>query len=1165
VRGGEVDMGTLAGAAAISYGRNGTRFNQSGGTVTVHATGKGQTGTGNGFILAHTPTGGGCHEFNVSGGLFTVPESSINFNERTNTINVTGSGIVRAKGVFSCKATSTGVVNARDGGRVEIGALGWKAGSATFNMSEGVLCGYEAGAFVSNVVTLVGDATFTSESGVTLAANGCVQGGGGLTVGTAGKIGAVSLGGDNTYEGGTTVAVGTLKLAHVNGFGSGAVAVMNNATLDLCGICPTNPIALVGSGVGGAGALVNSGEALDGTNALNLVLADDATLGGSARIWGGNGSCLNLAGHKLTVSGDSGFAFVLATNAVDNVHGGTLVLAGGSFATSGNVSLGTADIEIQSGGTLDLSTGSRISCRNFRSTGRVVGTVATNVVRGILHATSATELTNLELADGATLSGTGLEVSSFLRLGTVLYVEVPEGQTRIATVPETTDVGATTVFYNGRNGYVLRRAGKDLRVVAEHTVTANIAIGSTVAGVNFESLIVSGKVSDFEGKVTGATGATNIYVRAEGEDGSVITRKFEYTGSDDGKFEYTLDDVDLGASYRISAYVEIEGAEVEAYSRRVDAVVARSVNWVDENAKTFAGVKVGTGLWHGTNGVTRVTDGFIRFTSSDWSSSTMFEPTNEVLSVRSSHIRDLHYWAIFNSPGFYTYEDFPLLPQDYLAAVTVVADEDDNCSFAIGLSGAWQLVSRDVFAPELGVEYEILIRVDYATYCISYDVVSEGGNIHLGEYDFTPEVEQLMLEFAGPGAVAQITGICQDAHLMQVGDEEYWDFESARDAAGSTNNIIPLWRSRYYVKDGDGLFRLLDPKGLLELIFAKWYHCFITPDGDVRIYRYIAGNNWIEYADVSGVVRTADGWLVTNEVGLAWIAESATNKWFCGNVMLGANLDLASKNWTPVAQFTGTFDGNGHAIAGLNNTNVIAELGEIGRYPFGPTNDWGRTAYGLFATATNATFRNVAFGDVAIDNFSESVAALLGMHLGGDLTVSNVVVSSGNVQGEGGAVAGILGTSEGWNNLTVAGNTNAAVIEAFAEGAEPRWAAGILTVGGTNETVGPLVVAGNANLATVGNTIYNSEDGGNVAQIIAGTTWGTKFGDVDVLDNAGLGGFDVAWVNHDACRFDLPICNLAAAVVQTAADGRYRRFVEAHDPGAVPVDPVHRTARMLGS
>ncbi len=102
--------------------------------------------------------------------------------------------------------------------------------------------------------------------------------------------------GPATISGGTVKTDGGGTLAAVS-----SITITNDATLDFSGqtMSGGKAIILSGSGVGGTGALYNSGGEIYG-NVLNVTLANDAVIGGSARWDLASGSTISGA-HKLTL------------------------------------------------------------------------------------------------------------------------------------------------------------------------------------------------------------------------------------------------------------------------------------------------------------------------------------------------------------------------------------------------------------------------------------------------------------------------------------------------------------------------------------------------------------------------------------------------------------------------------------------------------------------------------------------------------------------------------------------------------------------------------------------------------------------------------------------------------------------------------------------------
>lgn len=250
------------------------------GTITGGAGNGGAAGVGvitNGDVIVNGGT--------ISGGLYSdgvTRAAAIQFNGTNNTLQLlTGSNI--------------------------IGNLDVAAGAAA-KITAG-----SAGLSLSNNVTL-GDATsrVTLDSTTTnLVVSGVISGAG--SVGVTGSR-TITLTGDNTYTGATTITTGTLQIG--NGATTGSVAgnIVNNGTL---AFNRSDAVTYAGT-ISGAGNLVQAGAGM------------------------------------LTISGTAGYAGSTTINA------GTLALSGaGSIAaSSGVVNNGTFDISgTTSGATINALTG----------------------------------------------------------------------------------------------------------------------------------------------------------------------------------------------------------------------------------------------------------------------------------------------------------------------------------------------------------------------------------------------------------------------------------------------------------------------------------------------------------------------------------------------------------------------------------------------------------------------------------------------------------------------------------------------------------------------------------------------------------------------------------------------------------------------------------------
>jgi autotransporter-associated beta strand protein len=210
---------------------------------------------------------------------------------------------------------------------------------------------------VSNLTT--GDADDHSLSGP-------MTGGGALTKAGTGSL---TLSGENTYEGETTVSAGTLTLASNTALGDTytGTTVASGATLAF-----TNDIAV------GAEAIENSGT-VSNASGNNTYTGD---LSGSG--------ALTVAGGSLTLSGNNSYS------GATTVSAGTLTIA--SDTALGDSATGTT---VASGATLELTNGIAIGAEAISNAGTVTSASGNNSYAGVLSGTG-----DLTVGSGSlTLSG----------------------------------------------------------------------------------------------------------------------------------------------------------------------------------------------------------------------------------------------------------------------------------------------------------------------------------------------------------------------------------------------------------------------------------------------------------------------------------------------------------------------------------------------------------------------------------------------------------------------------------------------------------------------------------------------------------------------------------------------------------------------------------------
>jgi len=190
------------------------------------------------------------------------------------------------------------------------------------------------GVIISGTVTP--GAVDVNSAGDYVFSGGAIGGSTGLTKAGAGML---TLSSASSFTGSVLVNEGVVKIGNMYAFGArnaafGKVIIASGAAVELNGIVDAGyGYTIAGSGVGGTGAIVNSGGNIGNGNlqTSNIRLADDATIGGTGN-WallapGYGATTLDLAGHTLTKAGTNTFTIANAT-----LTAGTIRIAGGTFS-----------------------------------------------------------------------------------------------------------------------------------------------------------------------------------------------------------------------------------------------------------------------------------------------------------------------------------------------------------------------------------------------------------------------------------------------------------------------------------------------------------------------------------------------------------------------------------------------------------------------------------------------------------------------------------------------------------------------------------------------------------------------------------------------------------------------------------------------------------------
>jgi autotransporter-associated beta strand protein len=168
----------------------------------------------------------------------------------------------------------------------------------------------------------------------------------GVLSGTGGSLiksgaGTLTLSGDNSYSGGTTLSVGTLAIGHNNALGTGTITLNGGTTIQSSAATArtlANAVVLGGDfTVGGTGNLTfsNTGAvALGGNRTITVTTSGvNATF---ARAFSGAFTITKAGAGTLTLSGNN------SHSVGTTISGGKLIAVGASAIGTGTITMGTA-------------------------------------------------------------------------------------------------------------------------------------------------------------------------------------------------------------------------------------------------------------------------------------------------------------------------------------------------------------------------------------------------------------------------------------------------------------------------------------------------------------------------------------------------------------------------------------------------------------------------------------------------------------------------------------------------------------------------------------------------------------------------------------------------------------------------------------------------------
>ncbi len=367
--------------------------------------------------------------------------------------------------------------------------------------------------------------------------------------------GSMQLSGANTYSGVTLVKTGTLMLGNTNALGNGGAGIVSGnggttvtagATLDLNGQTNINEvITLNGTGVGGAGALVNNSAtpATLGNGVSSLSTTGTATgwTGGATMTIGTPGSgtaatataLLGLTNASLSIT-SAGSGYGLTPVVTVSGGGGTgAVVAPQLGVTTASYTINAGNEVFSAAPTVTLSNGATATVNLSGGTsGTITGITVTNPGSGF-SGTPGITFSGGTVTSGSTAPTGSGNNSNYILVG-LTVTSAGSGFTSAPTVTITAGTGSTatigvsnTAF--GLLGLALTNNGSGYTSaptvgVSGGTATATANLSAVVLGSN-SSIGGSGSLT-VQSPISGAFGITKV-----GTGTTTLSGTNTYTGT----------------------------------------------------------------------------------------------------------------------------------------------------------------------------------------------------------------------------------------------------------------------------------------------------------------------------------------------------------------------------------------------------------------------------------------------------------------------------------------------------------------------------------------------------------------------------------------------------------------------------------------------------------
>ncbi len=613
----------------ITLNKSATLTADSGGTATfqtgaISGTGFGITKAGAGTVLlsgTNTYTG----NTTVNAGTLTIPSSGKIYS------GLGGAGpiiTVNSGATFSIASWaydgSLGTLFFDKTGLVINGGTLRYTGSTNTAESNGNARGFTVGASGAVFEVTTSGATWTlfrdASSGYQAAFNGDVTltgaGNGVMANYITGSgallktgAGAWTLSGVNTYNGGTTISVGTLKVGSATALGasSGAVSITSGAALDLNGQTMTNTNALTinGTGITNTGALTNS-SATNSTYAGSVSLASATSIGSTAGAITISGAISDTNNYGLALIGNKSITLSNTGNTLSTIASGSsmgaITVVNNANLTIGSVTAGSTYTGLDSTGIISVKTTRDLTISQNVATTSTSATASAPAL--LLAAGSASAIGsvtyNIIFSGSPTFTiGTG-GIADFYSGGmdesTGLHAYITAKTTKTITYESTLDTEPSAAGFN-----VIYRASPPivyLTIVNGQTGTYGTASSlsywySTSATLYGEAYVPS-SLSAFNTVQTFTAGQTSITINSNNLSGTIAISTSLTGTRNAGDYTLTLTPTNLALSGSGTSFEAGTGKSFTVNPKALDIAVSKvydgNATFTNTNTYTITGM-----------------------------------------------------------------------------------------------------------------------------------------------------------------------------------------------------------------------------------------------------------------------------------------------------------------------------------------------------------------------------------------------------------------------------------------------------------------------------------------------------------------------------------------------------------------------------------------------